>query len=459
MTFSVWFAYFFRLELSAVEVLVLTLVFCRGHRHRAHFVPRVALWALVTLAYSGLAALPYGAVATYRDGTAIYFAVRALAHLSSYAAACAVALFCYRETFRELLICATSGVAAQCVSSNFSFILYQDMYGWVSSIGSDALRIVAYEGLYFLCNTPAYIAVYLLFAWRRDRVPGQERNYVFLPLSVTVLLFSAELSSLVQYFAEESAALSLLAECFALLFGVFVLILNNSLAKLFVTREDLRVAEMLQYQEEKQYAQLKSSMDMINVKCHDIKHFVSSFRGRVGEEELESLSRVAESFDCCVETNNETLDVILNEKAFVCGRKGIGFVCMGDASGLSFMSAADMYSLFGNALDNAIEATENLADSERRKIDLGLWERDGVFVLNVMNYCDEKLRQENGIFKTTKEDKAYHGFGMLSMDTVAHKYGGELTAAVENGMFQLTVRLPVPADARKAEGQKGSIAG
>ena len=458
MTFSVWFAYFFRLELSAVEVLVLTLVFCRGHRHRAHFVPRVALWVAVTLAYSGLAALPYAAAAIRWDGTVPYFVVRALAHLSSYAVACAVAFFCYRESFRELLICATSGVAAQCVSSNFSFILYQDMYGWVSGIANAALRIAAYEGLYFLCNTPVYVAVYLLFAWRRDRVPDREKNYVFLPLSVTALLFSAEISSLVQYYADESAALSLLAECFALLCGVFVLVLNNSLAKLLVTREDLRVTEMLQYQEEKQYEQLKSSMDMINIKCHDIKHFVASFRGRVGKEELESLSRVAESFDSYVETNNETLDVILNEKAFVCGRKGIGFVCMGDASGLSFMGAADMYSLFGNALDNAIEATENLSDSERRKIDLGLWEKDGVYVLNVMNYCDENLRQENGIFRTTKEDKAYHGFGMLSMDTVAHKYGGELTAAVENGMFQLTVRLPVPKDARKAEGQEESIA-
>ena len=439
MTFELLFSYFFRLEYSAVEVLVLTLLFCRGHSHRGHFPLRLAAWAVLTLAYSLFAGWLYA----LSVGTPVYLAVRSLVYLSVYVVATSVSFFCYRERFSEMIICSVSGVAAQCVSSNISNILGLDYYGWVSGIGSGLLRMVLYQLLYYLCNAPAYVVIYLIFARRRDRVPEREKNYVYLPLSVVVLLFDCVMSGLVQYYSGESAALSLLAECFAALCGVFVLILNNSLTKLFVTREDLRISEMLQYQEQKQYEQLRRSMEMVNIKCHDIKHFVSSYAGRADPGELESLSRLARSFDSYVSTNNAVLDVILNEKEFVCGQKGITFVCMGDASPLSYMSDADLYSLFGNALDNAIEATEKLEDAERRKIDLNLSRSQGGIVLSVINFCDGDLRQENGIFKTSKEDRDFHGFGMLSMDSVARKYGGRLTAGSDDGMFRLDVWLPI----------------
>lgn len=439
MTFELLFSYFFRLEYSAVEVLVLTLLFCRGHIHRRLFPLRLAAWVALTLAYSLFAGWFYA----LSVGTSAYLIVRSVAYLSVFAFATSVSFFCYRERFSEMIICSVSGIAAQCVSSNISNLLGLDYYGWVEGIGSGLLRMALYQLLYYLCNTPVYVIMYLVFAWHRERVPGREKVYVYLPLSVSVMLFDCMMSGLVQYYAEESAALSILAECFAALCGVFVLILNNSLTKLFVTREDLRISEMLQYQEKKQYEQLKRSMEMINIKCHDIKHFVSGFRGRADEGELESLSRLARSFDSYVSTNNATLDVILNEKEFICGQKGITFVCMGDASPLSYMSDADLYSLFGNALDNAIEATERLEDAERRKIDLNLSRSDGGIVLSVINFCDGNLRQENGIFKTSKEDRDFHGFGMLSMDTVAKKYGGRLTAGADDGMFRLDVWLPL----------------
>ena len=444
MTFELWFSYFFRIERHTLEVLFLTLLFCKGHRHRNRYVFRLLGWLIVTLAFSGLAGLLYA----YSAETSLQVLCKCFCFLASFSVASAVSFACYDENKQELLICAESGIAAQCVTSNIAAILFSDLRTWIVAWGfSDGmLSTFLYQLMYYVCNLPFYVIIFLLFIWKGQKIPEREKSYLFLPLSFSVLILDSVLSSLIQSYADESFALAIIAECFAIFCGVFVLVLNHSLAKLLVTREDLRIAEMLQYQEQKQYEQLKSNMDMINIKCHDIKHFVNSYGGKIGNDEAASLARLVSSFDSYVETNNETLNTILNEKAFVCERKGIDFVCMGDASELSFMKAADIYSLFGNAMDNAIEGVERLenGDSDKKKINLSLWREGSDIVLNVMNYCKEDLRQQNGIYRTSKDDKSYHGFGMLSMDTVAKKYGGKLTADVTGGVFSLTVCIPVP---------------
>lgn len=58
-----------------------------------------------------------------------------------------------------------------------------------------------------------------------------------------------------------------------------------------------------------------------------------------------------------VHTGNDALDAILSEKGLACEQGGIAFRCMADGAAVGFMAPTDIYSLFGNALDNAIEAS------------------------------------------------------------------------------------------------------
>ena len=64
------------------------------------------------------------------------------------------------------------------------------------------------------------------------------------------------------------------------------------------------------------------------------------------------------------------LDVILTAKERACADRGITFTAVADGSLLSGMSSMDIASLFGNALDNAIEATSKLPKYEQRLIKL-----------------------------------------------------------------------------------------
>ena len=104
------------------------------------------------------------------------------------------------------------------------------------------------------------------------------------------------------------------------------------------------------------------------------------------------------------------------------------------------MAPADIYALFGNALDNAIEAVRG---AKRRSISLVVRRAMGVVSVSVENYYapDAQPSFEDGLPQTTKADKANHGFGMRSMRAIAERYGGTLVARAEDGVFHLDIML------------------
>ena len=150
-----------------------------------------------------------------------------------------------------------------------------------------------------------------------------------------------------------------------------------------------------------------------------------------------------EAYNSRFKTENAALDVILSRKSFVCHERHIHFTVMADGKALNFMREADIYSLFGNILDNAIEAAGKLENSEQKVIKLSV-EREGYFVsIHEENYFSEKLEFEDGLPKTTKPETVYHGFGMKSIRMLAGQYDGSVKIAVEGNRFILDILFPV----------------
>ena len=85
-----------------------------------------------------------------------------------------------------------------------------------------------------------------------------------------------------------------------------------------------------------------------------------------GFEQLEAI-RVAQ-VSAQQHSGNPVLDVILTTKMRTCADRGITLTAVADGKLLEGMSSMDIASLFGNALDNAIEATSKLPDPQQRLI-------------------------------------------------------------------------------------------
>ena len=193
---------------------------------------------------------------------------------------------------------------------------------------------------------------------------------------------------------------------------------------------------------ERQYELSKENIELLNQKCHDLKHKLLALGDKLPPSEIESMKETIAEYDGFVRTGNAAFDTVVNEKMRRCRRERITLTCMGDGHALDFMEVMDIYSLFGNALDNAVEATEGLPDPGRRQISVVIEKRGGFVNVSVLNYTDGKGELPEGLPETTKTaEPGYHGFGLKSIRATAEKYGGDIAVSRSDGVFRLNIFL------------------
>lgn len=234
---------------------------------------------------------------------------------------------------------------------------------------------------------------------------------------------------------------------------ITLLYLQSALFKKSSMRKELETIQLLWHQQKGQYQLSKETIELINHKCHDLKHQVQAIRAVKDEKEretyLEKIEKSVQIYSAIVRTGNEILDTILTEKSLICENSGIHINCVADGSLLAFMNPVDLYTLFGNALDNAIEAVRKLESKEKRVIDIMLYERQSFLMLQIVNPMCGEVKFEDGFPLTTKAKNGYHGYGMKSMLHTIQKYEGHLTTEVKNGCFYFNVMLPLERDSNK----------
>ena len=195
----------------------------------------------------------------------------------------------------------------------------------------------------------------------------------------------------------------------------------------------------MKYNEEKQYELSKENIALINQKCHDLKYFIRNYgyKQTLNPQVIEEISQSIEIFDSNIKTGNNALDIIFTEKSLLCYKNNIRFTCIADGKLLSFMDDVDAYSLFGNLVDNAIEALKD--EAQKRVISLIIKGQGDFVSISIQNFFSKQLRFENGLPITTKKDKNYHGYGMQSIKMICEKYNGTLSINTNDNIFSVNI--------------------
>lgn len=226
----------------------------------------------------------------------------------------------------------------------------------------------------------------------------------------------------------------------------FILLTQVQQKRELELRTAVAAEQRLRVQMREQYAMSRENIDIINRKSHDLKHQISLLRSLSsdgqGEELLDELEREVLIYDTTISTGNEALDTVLTEKGLICRENHITWTCMVDGKLLDFIKVVDLYTLFGNALDNAIEACKKLPDEKERIITVTAGRRFGVVTVEIENYFSEAPRWEAGQIRTGKADRANHGFGLRSMEFIVNKYGGSMEVFTQDRLFRLTFLFP-----------------
>ena len=213
-------------------------------------------------------------------------------------------------------------------------------------------------------------------------------------------------------------------------------------------RKELRSINVIFDQQYQQYLMYKENSEYISRKCHDLKHQINVIRQETDREKresyLEEMETMVKTFQTDIVTGNKILDTILTQKNSECIQKNINFTCMVDGKYLSMLDTLDICSIFGNALDNAIECVEKFEEKDKRIIRLQVFAQNQFLIICLENYCDNhNLQLEEGLPGTTKQDKQNHGYGLKSIRYTAEKYGGSMTVHMENNWFTMRILLPM----------------
>ncbi|MDD3403577.1 MAG: ATP-binding protein [Hespellia sp.] len=218
----------------------------------------------------------------------------------------------------------------------------------------------------------------------------------------------------------------------------------------FRTRTELEAMQNVFKNQYQQYQQSKESIDIINRKYHDFKHQIAALRAETDIEKknayLDEMEQDIKDYEAQNKTGNQVLDTLLTSKSLYCSRKHISLTNVVDGKLLDFIYTMDLCSIFGNALDNAIECEQKIKDRAKRLIHVSVSAQKGFVLICVENYCEEPVVFKDGLPVTSKMDKSMHGYGMKSMRHATQKYGGTLTASQSNNWFELKILIPIPEE-------------
>jgi sensor histidine kinase YesM len=156
-------------------------------------------------------------------------------------------------------------------------------------------------------------------------------------------------------------------------------------------------------------------------------------------EYVVSVSEIDE-FTSARYTGNPAVDILFDVLCVKSARAGIDVDISVRMTNNIAINAADICVVISNAVDNAFEACERIAEGERR-IDISIATDDAYLFFSISNTAQGVLRRKSDRFLTSKDNSAMHGIGLQSIRRIIDKHSGHSNISVENGIFTLSCAL------------------
>ena len=211
-------------------------------------------------------------------------------------------------------------------------------------------------------------------------------------------------------------------------------------------RQELEQVQNVLQNQYVQYRQSRESVELINYKYHDLKHQIAYLKAEEDPEKrtqmLQKMEEEIKQYDAQNKTGNKVLDTILTAKSLYCAKHGIDFTCVADGTLLDSMDTMDICSIFGNALDNAVESELRIKEKEKRMIHVSVSRQKAFVLIHFENYYEGELQYEQGNLMTQKKEKDFHGYGLKSIRYTVEQYGGAVHIDTDNNWFDLKILIP-----------------
>lgn len=196
----------------------------------------------------------------------------------------------------------------------------------------------------------------------------------------------------------------------------------------------------------KRYSEVITIQNQIKNMWHDINNHIACVKGMIGSNEGEAAKYIDEiekkvgDYVSQITFGNSVIDTILYIKTAKAKELGIDINMTLDMD-KNIINPVDLCTIFSNALDNAIEACEEVEEG-KRFVRLKAVQNEGILYIKIINSSLD--RKKNGdSYRTTKKDKKRHGIGLKSIQSAVDTYSGSMQIEHNNGVFELSILLNV----------------
>lgn len=226
--------------------------------------------------------------------------------------------------------------------------------------------------------------------------------------------------------------------------NMLIVKLMNDFHNEVVNENKLILAEKMIEQQQKQYQMMFEENEVIHKLRHDQKNFIigllSQIQNKDYDEMVKQLNAQLQELQAGSGQNicgNSVIDTIINYKISEAKKKNIKIDFHYKGLHNIQISGIDLAILLGNALDNAIEATEKIEETEKRIVELYIYLKGNQLVVIIEN----NVIQNVDVDHLQTEKTGNHGYGVVNMKSVVNKYAGSLSFFCEDKVFKTVIVL------------------
>lgn len=230
------------------------------------------------------------------------------------------------------------------------------------------------------------------------------------------------------------------------LFGIFLLLYEMyRVAKEYARSSQLDRENQLLAVESRRYMELRSYLEQTRHLRHDFRQHLHVISGLTEAGRLDELKSYLSQYESelsdarptlCV---NAAVDALAGHYDYEARKQGIQIEWKLELPKLLPLPEADLCTILGNLLENALHASQKLPPEERQIKVLARMLSPAMMGLMVENRYDGVLKKQGGVLHSTKHDG--QGIGLVSVETAVHRYHGNLTVETGGNVFRANVLL------------------
>lgn len=192
---------------------------------------------------------------------------------------------------------------------------------------------------------------------------------------------------------------------------------------------------------------IKRSNEELREFKHDLKNYLLPLQEAMEtmpQSEMvkvwEKINQKIEGVQTLIQTGNSYVDSMINTKITLARSEKVDVKCT-ILSKMEGIDDLEFCSVFGNLMDNAIEAERKV--TEKKEIIIFVEEKMGYLRLEIQNKIEKSVLNENSSLNTTKKDTSSHGIGHKSVKRTMQKVGGALKYYETGDLFCAEAVFPI----------------